>query len=240
MRVKPTHHAMATLLLVILAALALASQAQASFFIESGVHIAFHNQADLITGSDMTFNVDTITYGNGSVNIGDRWLNSTCDMTLTAYFEDDWFNYTVSSSGIQYIFNGTKPHSVWINGVNTTEHGGWTYLAGTVTVITTAASVSIDYETSPTIASKDEDYRFTWPDWGSIIPNFGLTIATAYNMLAFLPIIGAVSFLLVMFYYRRLPGFLTIIELLVGMLILSITMYSLLPFIVEWFKALGI
>jgi len=59
-------------------------------------------------------------------------------------------------------------------------------------------------------------------------------------MLAFTPIVAAVAFLLVMFYYRRLPGFLTIVEMLVGMLILSVTMYSLIPFIVEWFKALSI
>jgi hypothetical protein len=120
------------------------SQTKASFFVEQGFQFAFHSNADLIMGKDFTFSTDAITYGNGSVNIGGVWLTSTCDMNLTAYFENDWLNYTVTTLGAQQIYNGSKPKSILIDAVNCSEGQGWTYFAGTTTVIS-ASSVAVNW-----------------------------------------------------------------------------------------------
>ena len=132
-----------TILLLGLVASTFIMQTHASFFIAQSTHIAFHAQADLIMGVDFTFNVDTITYGNGSINIGGAWLNSTCDMTLMAFNSGNWTNYTVTSAGSQQIYNGTKPNRVFLNGILHSEYSGWTYSAGIITVTGATSSASL-------------------------------------------------------------------------------------------------
>lgn len=143
MRTNSRQRLAKTATIMLLLTVFLVSQARASFFFESGVHVAFHSGADLVMGADFTFSVDEITYGNGSINIGDVWLNSTCDMTLTAFFQDNWFNYTVTEVGTQQIFNGTKPYNVWIDGVDTDEFGGWNYSSSVISVSTASSSVNM-------------------------------------------------------------------------------------------------
>jgi len=117
------------------------------FFFERGVHIAFHSNADLIMGEDFTFNADTITYGNGSVNIGGAWLNSTCDMTLTA-FTSDWINFTISSGTRPVVDRGSLPSSVWIGGISRYQGNGWTASGTQVTITETATEVALYFGTS--------------------------------------------------------------------------------------------
>jgi hypothetical protein len=75
---------------------------------------------------------------NTTYRFGDCWINSTVVMRVTAYFEGNWLNYTVSSAGTQLVHNDTKPTLVYIDGVSRSEGDGWSYSSGTVTV----ASVS--------------------------------------------------------------------------------------------------
>ena len=143
MRAKPKQTAFVTCFFLFLA---LVSQANASFFFESGVHVAFHDSADLIMGEDFTFNTDTITYGNGSINIGGAWLNSTVDMNLTIYFQAGWFNYTVTENGTQTLYNSThRPVEVRLDGLNTKENSGWTYnnVTNALTVYNASSTVSL-------------------------------------------------------------------------------------------------
>jgi len=118
----------------------------------------------LIMGEDFTFDVDPFTYGNGSINIGGTWLNSTCDMTLTAFNPENWINYTVSGAGTQQIYNGSKPAQVWINGVNMTENTGWTYSAGIVTVGLATSTVSIGFASSLPVAPITDEINFYFLD----------------------------------------------------------------------------
>lgn len=71
------------------------------------------------------------------------------------------------------------------------------------------------------------------------LPSFATVINTAFSMLAFTPLVGAFAFILVMFYYHKPPGFLTIVELLVGTLTLSITIYAFIPWIVQYLGFFG-
>jgi hypothetical protein len=89
------------------------------------------------------------------VHFGDYWINASGrTVHITAWFVNNWTNYTVTGSGIQQIYNGTKPSSVYINGVNTSEGAGWTYSSGTVTITTATSSAWLLWGTaipSPTI-----------------------------------------------------------------------------------------
>ncbi len=125
----------------------LITQAQASFVIEEGIHIAFHDQADLITGAEITFSEDTITYGNGSINIGSAWLNSTCDMILTA-FTSDWINFTIDSGTRPVVDRGSLPTSVWIGGVSRYQGNGWEASGTQVTITESTTNVALYYGTS--------------------------------------------------------------------------------------------
>ena len=83
---------------------------------------------------------DPVCFGNGSIVIGgSTWFVSTVDMTLDAY-ELNWLNYTVSSVGVQWIYNGSEPYSVYLDGVSRGEGDGWT--ASASTIIVSAASIS--------------------------------------------------------------------------------------------------
>ena len=231
------------LLTVSLLLIGLVGSAFATTIIDKPTFFASSNGSYITFGSSLLpLTFSTLYRGSdGYWNFNSTKIRTTVSMTITVFCGGNWTNYTVSGAGTQNIYNGSKPDTVYIDGLSRNENNGWTYSGGTTTVTTATASVNINFGSANISTPTDEDeFSFNWPDWSNILPNFSLTIATAYNMLAFTPIVAAVAFLLVMFYYRRLPGFLTIVEMLVGMLILSVTMYSLIPFIVEWFKALSI
>jgi len=82
------------------------------------------------------------TIRNGQkVHFGDYWISTTgTDIHIMVWFVDDWMNYTVDSSGSQQICNGSKPTSVFLDGVNKTEGDGWSYYGGTITAVTGATS----------------------------------------------------------------------------------------------------
>ncbi len=133
--------------ITLIAILFFIGQAQASFVVEEGVHIAFHEQADLITGADITFSEDTISFGNGSINIGSTWLNSTCDMVLTA-FSSDWINFTIDSGTRPVVDRGSLPTSVWIGGLSRYQGNGWEISGTQVTITESTTSVALYYGTS--------------------------------------------------------------------------------------------
>lgn len=78
------------------------------------------------------------------VHFGDYWVKPTgCNMRIQAWFEQNWVNYTIDSSGVQEIHNGSCPVWALIDGVNKTEGDGWTYGTGTVTVTGATQGVNI-------------------------------------------------------------------------------------------------
>jgi hypothetical protein len=147
--------------------------ANASHYYVSGQHLAFGNSHYLIMGSSLTFAVDCVSYGNGTVNIGSTWLNSSVDMTLTSFLTNNWLNYTVSSVGTQMISNGTKPAHIWLDGYLATEGTGWTYDNDTTTTSITAAGSSawLRWEAaSPPVASSTKPLDIRPPRWIPEIP----------------------------------------------------------------------
>ena len=168
------------------------------------------------------------TYTSSSISVNLSASGGTIDKI--------WFSL---KRGTEIIFLNT---TYTVPTTMTLENGNYTFDAYANNTDGTIGKSTIMFTVTISTPAPEEEisYGIDWPDWTNILPNFSLTIGTAYNMLALLPIVSAVAFLLVMFYYQRLPGFLTIVELLVGMLILSVTMYSLIPFIVKWFEVLNI
>lgn len=108
--------------------------ASASTFYDTGQCLEFGNGAFLIMGKPFLFAADTVTFGNNLVEIGSANIYSTVDITLQAFFEDNWFNYTVSSLGTQQIQNGTKPIHVYINDADKAEGNGWSTLLSVVII----------------------------------------------------------------------------------------------------------
>lgn len=87
----------------------------------------------------------SILYRDSSTkwHFNNYWLTTTTDMTVTQWFSNDWFNYTVSGSSIQQIYNGTKPNKVYFNNIEQTEGDTWSYAGGTITVTTSGTDVAI-------------------------------------------------------------------------------------------------
>jgi hypothetical protein len=85
------------------------------------------------------------------VHFGDCWINTTgTDIHITAWFVNDWMNYTVDGAGTQEIFKGAKPERVYIDGVNTTEGNGWTFNEGTITLTSCTISASLTWTINTT------------------------------------------------------------------------------------------
>jgi len=86
-------------------------------------------------------------------HIGDYWITTTKTITITSWFEDNWLEYTCTGTGVQQIYNGSKPHLVYINGINKTEGSGWTYSTYNqvieITTATTSASLYFGTGTPP-------------------------------------------------------------------------------------------
>lgn len=103
------------------------------------------------TGSYVTFDTSllplsfTTLYRDTSTrwHFNSYWLTTTTDMNVTAWFTDNWLNYTVDGAGTQEIHNGTKPMTVYFDDVEQTEGDTWSYADGTVTVTTSATEVAI-------------------------------------------------------------------------------------------------
>jgi len=77
------------------------------------------------------------------------WVNSSVEITVTSLWRNNWFNYTVSGSGTQQIHNGSKPSTVYVDGVAKLEGDGWSYTDGTVTVTGATNNASLYWGTAP-------------------------------------------------------------------------------------------
>lgn len=88
---------------------------------------------------------DTIIRKGLKVHFGSYWIYavSGTNIKITAWFENGWTNCTVYASGTQQIYNGTKPSSVYINGLYKTEGDGWSYSSGIVTITGATSSESL-------------------------------------------------------------------------------------------------
>lgn len=94
------------------------------------------------------FATDINLIGNVTHLLGDEWFKTTSTYaTITAWFVNNWVNYTVPGAGIQQIYNGTKPKLVYINGVSAYEGSGWGYMLGIITITGATSSASIYWGT---------------------------------------------------------------------------------------------
>jgi len=103
---------------------------------------AYINFADSIT--PLTF---TTLYKQGSASklyVNSTWIKTTSDLTVNAFFSNDWFNYT-TSDGTQQIMHASKPNAVYFNDVSKTEGDGWTYSDNTVTVTPSGTDIAITW-----------------------------------------------------------------------------------------------
>jgi hypothetical protein len=105
-------------------------------------------------GKDLTF-ATPVTYANGFTDGNGWWINSSRDLTLDCWFENNWINYTSTGLSSQYVFNGSKPTLVILSGSNATEGHGWSYSETThVIFLMSMPSVEIFFgvlSTPPTI-----------------------------------------------------------------------------------------
>ena len=125
--------------------LALIPFVQATGTISDDCHIAIDTDTWLITGQTITFNCDTISYGNNRVTFGESWITSNVDVTLTAWFENNWTNYTVTESGTQQIYTTTMPINVYRDGTKISRNYGWSYESSLFLIEDASSSVAIDF-----------------------------------------------------------------------------------------------
>jgi len=87
----------------------------------------------------------TVAIPNGmKVHFGDAWVSTTSTaIHIQAFFEDNWFNYTVDNAGTQQIYNGTEPDVVWLDGTHHAENDGWTYISSTITIIAATSQAQL-------------------------------------------------------------------------------------------------
>jgi integral membrane sensor domain MASE1 len=71
------------------------------------------------------------------------------------------------------------------------------------------------------------------------LPSFSAVINMAFSLLAFTPLVGAFGYVLTMFYYRKPPEMLRIVELLVGTFLISVVLYAFIPWIVQYLGFFG-
>jgi len=101
------------------------------------------------TANAITYHLpkNTVIRNGLKVHFGDDWISTSgTPITVTAYFEANWLNYT-SNAGTQQIHNGTKPTAVYFDGVNQTEGTTWSYAGGTVTTSPSSTNVAIYWGT---------------------------------------------------------------------------------------------
>jgi hypothetical protein len=123
--------------------LSFVSVARADITIVEGYAISIGRGYYLTMGKDMTF-ATPVTYANGFTDGNGFWINSSRDLTLGCWFENNWINYTATGLSSQYVFNGSKPTLVILSGSNATEEHGWSYSATThVIFIMSMPSVEI-------------------------------------------------------------------------------------------------
>lgn len=107
----------------------------AAFFLVAPVLAVYH------------FPTDINLVGNVTYHFGDEYFSTTSSYaTITAWFVDNWVNYTVSGAGTQTIYNGSKPLYVLIDGTQSTETNGWTYAGGVVTVTSATYAVCMSFD----------------------------------------------------------------------------------------------
>ncbi len=88
---------------------------------------------------------------------GDEWFSTSGTYALiTSWWEDSWLNYSTGGSGTQQIYNGSKPLTVYIDGIHQPETNGWTYSSSTVTVTTATYSVAMYWGTTVDVDDVDD------------------------------------------------------------------------------------
>lgn len=118
--------ALVSVLVLAYALLSLVSIARADVTIVEGIAVDIGDGNFLTMGKDITF-VTPVTYANGFTDGNGWWINSSRDLTLDCWFENNWINYTSTGLSLQYVFNGFKPTLVTISGANMSEGHGWSY-----------------------------------------------------------------------------------------------------------------
>ncbi len=126
----------------------------------------------LTMGKDITF-ATPVTYANGFVDGNGWWINSSRNLILDCWFENNWINYTSTGLSSQYVFNGSKPTLVILAGYNASEGHGWSYSEVThVIFIMSMPSVEIYFGSLSTPPP---------PPVTSDIPPTTVDAATGYN-----------------------------------------------------------
>jgi len=78
------------------------------------------------------------------VHFGNYWISTSgTNVRLTAWFKNGWTNYTVYGAGTQQIYNGSKPTSIYIDGIKKDENDGWSYSDGITTITGATVSASL-------------------------------------------------------------------------------------------------
>ena len=93
---------------------------------------------------------------DGKIHLGSQWVASTRDLTLSAWQESNWINYTVSGYGTEQIFNGSKPVHAWIDGQDCEEGNKWTYASSIATITEATSTVSLYYDVIDTTSREDQ------------------------------------------------------------------------------------
>jgi len=71
------------------------------------------------------------------------WIKTNVSMTITAWFSNNWLNYTCSAGTQQFLVD--KPNRVYFNGVEQTEGTTWSYSGGILTVSPSGTNVAVSW-----------------------------------------------------------------------------------------------
>ena len=86
------------------------------------------------------------------VHLGNEWISTSgTPVTINAWFVDNWVNYTTTGSSTQQVYNGSKPKTVYLDGVPKPAGSGWTYSSGIITITGAVASVALSWLTIATV-----------------------------------------------------------------------------------------
>lgn len=99
------------------------------------------NFADSIT--PLTF---TTFYKEGSSSklyVNSTWIKTTSDLTVTAFFSNNYFNYT-TSAGTQQM-SVAKPEAVYFDGDRQLEGDTWSHSGGVLTVTPSGTDVAVTW-----------------------------------------------------------------------------------------------
>lgn len=93
---------------------------------------------------DYNFPITVIIPNGLKVHFGDYWISTSgTSIYIHTWFVSDWLTYTVDTSGIQEIYNGSKPSMVFVDEVRKEENDLWSYSSGIVTVTGALSIVSL-------------------------------------------------------------------------------------------------